>query len=80
METELAAVRQAAAEILRVKPERIRPDTDLTEELGADSLELYEIVTELMEHFQVEMPEIGGSGLRTVSDVAQALHAAETAE
>lgn len=43
--------------ILKVRPEEIRPESRLTMDLRADSLDLAEIAVELEEAFQVKVSE-----------------------
>lgn len=40
-----------------VKPDRVTPEADLVADLGAESLDLIEIVMELEERFGIEIPD-----------------------
>lgn len=45
------------AQQMGVEHEELLPETSLSEDLGADSLDITEIVMELEVEFEVEMPE-----------------------
>ena len=44
------------AEQLHVEAEEIRPETDFKEDLHADSLDLFELVTALEDEYDIEIP------------------------
>ena len=44
------------AEQLNVEEEEVRPETDFRKDLGADSLDLFELVSALEEEYDVEIP------------------------
>ena len=44
------------AEQLQVEPEEITPDADFKEDLHADSLDLFELVTALEEEYDTQIP------------------------
>jgi acyl carrier protein len=49
-------------------PQQIRLDTSFFTDLGADSLDVVEIVMELEEQFDVSIPEEEVATIRTVAD------------
>ncbi|WP_043622690.1 acyl carrier protein [Nonomuraea candida] len=61
-------VRDSCVRILKVPPERVRPDTRLREDLEADSLHLAELHVS-MEEVWGPMPREALATLRTVGDV-----------
>ncbi len=61
-------LRGMIAEILSIEPESIRPDTKLKDELGADSLDLFQLVVELEERYDVEVPDDELEKIVTVQD------------
>ncbi len=53
---------------LEVTPERITPETRFREDLDADSLDLYELVMELEDHYGIRVSEEEAAGIETVGD------------
>lgn len=64
------------AEQLKIDVSTITPDTDLKEDLGVDSLDLFEFVMALEEEFDIEIPTDEVSELTTLQQVADYLEKA----
>jgi acyl carrier protein len=47
----------------------VRPDASILDDLGADSLDVVEMVMSLEEAFDIEVPDDDVEALRTVADV-----------
>lgn len=62
-------VRGIVAEQLGVELSEVRPDASILDDLGADSLDVVEMVMSLEESFDIEVPDEDIEGLRTVADV-----------
>lgn len=56
-------------EQLGVKPEQVTPEAKFIEDLGADSLDVVELVMALEEEFGNEIPDEEAEKLTTVGDV-----------
>ena len=54
---------------LYVKESEIKPEASLVDDLGADSLDIVEIVMEIEEEFGVEISYNNTENVKTVSDV-----------
>ena len=54
---------------LEVQPEIITMDTNIADELGADSLDVVELLMAIEEEFGVEIPDEKIEGLKTVGSV-----------
>ncbi|MCD8300260.1 MAG: acyl carrier protein [Clostridiales bacterium] len=67
---EFEKIRNIIAESLGVDPEDITEETTF-EELDADSLDLFEIITELEEELGVEIPPEEADKIRTVGDAVE---------
>jgi acyl carrier protein len=52
-----------------VKADQVTPDAKFIEDLGADSLDIVELVMALEEEYEVEVPDEDAEKLRTVGDV-----------
>ena len=61
------------AEQLKIDASTITPDTDLKEDLGVDSLDLFEFVMALEEEFDIEMPDGDVENIKTVADAVNFL-------
>lgn len=53
---------------LGVTRDRLKPDTRFLDDLGADSLDIVEIVMELEEEFEVTIPEEDAERIQTVGE------------
>jgi acyl carrier protein len=62
-------VRQALADQLRLDPSTIKPESLITDDLGADSLDAVELIFALEERYGVDIEAEDAESLRTVSDV-----------
>ena len=62
-------VRNIVAEQLGVDVGEVTPDARILDDLGADSLDVVEMVMSLEEAFDIEVPDQDVEELRTVADV-----------
>lgn len=62
-------VKKFLGEQLEVDPEGITMETNIADELGADSLDVVELLIAIEEEFGVEIPDDKIEGLRTVGSV-----------
>lgn len=72
----LEKLTELLAEQLKVDASTIAPDTDLKEDLGVDSLDLFEFVMALEEEFDIEIPTDDVSEMTTLQQVADYLEKA----
>ena len=62
-------VRKIVAEQLGVAPAEITATANILDDLGADSLDVVELVMALEDAFQIEVPDEEMEAIRTVGDV-----------
>src|SRR5438874_10338294 len=62
-------VKDIIVEQLGVNPEQVTPKASFIEDLGADSLDIVELVMAFEEEFGVEVPDEEAEKLQTVQDV-----------
>ena len=62
-------VRDVVVEQLSVAPEAVKLESKIIEDLGAESLEVVELVMALEEKFEVEIPDGDAEKLITINDV-----------
>ncbi len=53
---EFDKLKKIIADVLNVDPEEITPETTFMEDLGADSLDVFQIVMGLEDEFDIEIP------------------------
>lgn len=61
-------VREIIAEQLMMKPEEIEPGSDFVEDLGADSLDVVELVMAFEEKFGIQIPDEEAEKINTVQE------------
>ena len=69
----LEEVVKALSEQLNIPQEKIKPENDIVKDLGADSLDVVELLMTLEDNTGKTIPEDKVSGLKTVSDVVNLL-------
>jgi len=62
-------IRSVVARQLGVELSEVLPDASLQEDLGADSLELVELLMALEDEFDIEVPEEIAETIATIADV-----------
>ena len=66
----LEKIKAILADQLDVAAEDITDATDIAEDLGADSLDVVELMMSIEEEFQIEIGDEDATDFRTVGDVA----------
>lgn len=69
--TTFEIVRKELAKLLEISPEEITADTKIIEDLGADSLDLVELIMELEERYNIIMTSDKAGDLSTVGAIAK---------
>ena len=64
-------VKDIIVEQLGVKAEQVTPEAKFVEDLGADSLDIVELIMALEEEFGIEVPDEQAEKLLTVGDVTK---------
>lgn len=59
------------AEQLEIDEDDIRPDSDIIDDLGADSLDIVDLVMSIEDEFHVEIPDETVEEMRTVDDAVR---------
>lgn len=66
-------IKKIIEEQLGVEGDRIKPEASFIDDLGADSLDIVELVMAMEEEFDLEIPDEDAEKLKTVKDVADYL-------
>lgn len=64
-------VRAILSAQLDIDEDKITADTDIADDLGADSLDVIELMMSIEEEFELTIEEDGAQNFRTVGDVAR---------
>ena len=67
----LEKVKAILAEQFDVDEDKITADTDLQEDLGADSLDVVDLVMSIEESFDIEIPDEEVENIKTVGDIVK---------
>ena len=68
---EFEKLRKVIAEVLSVDPEEITLETTFADDLGADSLDVFQIIMGLEEEFDIEIPNEEAEKIVTVGDAVE---------
>ena len=64
-------VRDILVDQLDVEEEKVTMDASITDDLGADSLDVVDLVMSLEEEFDVEIPDDQVENIKTVGDIVR---------
>ena len=65
---ELEKLREIIGDVLNIDPDTITADTTFVDDLGADSLDLYQIILGVEDAFDIEIPQEEAEKIVTVAD------------
>lgn len=68
---ELEKLKKVIAEVLSVDPEEITLETTFMDDLGADSLDVFQIIMGLEEEFDIEIPPEKAEKITTVGEAVE---------
>lgn len=57
------------ADVLNIDAEKITPETTFVDDLGADSLDVFQIIMGIEEEFDIQIPDDAAEKIVTVNDV-----------
>ena len=69
----LEKIQNMLADALNVPVEKVTPDAKIVEDLGADSLDVVELLSQLEDELNIVIPDEDAEQLTTVADVAAAI-------
>ncbi|MCM1119102.1 MAG: acyl carrier protein [bacterium] len=73
---ELEKIRQLVAEILNIDPAVVTEESSFIEDLGADSLDIFQVIMGVEEAFDIEVSPEEAERVVTVGDAASLVHSA----
>lgn len=76
MDQELTKIKEIIADVLNVDPDEITEDTTFADDLGADSLDLYQILMGIEEEFGISVDQEKAEKVTTVKEALDLLKGA----
>ncbi len=73
---EFEKMQQIIADVLSVDVDEITPETTFKDDLGADSLDVFQIIMAVEEEFNIEIPTEEAENIVTVQDAVDAIKGA----
>ena len=73
---EFEKLKQIIVEVLNVDEDEITMDTTFIDDLGADSLDVFQIIMGLEEEFDIEIPNEQAEKIVTVADAVEQIKSA----
>ena len=73
---EFEKLQQIIAEVLKLATDESLPTTTFVDDLGADSLDIFQIIMAVEEEFGIEIPQEEAEKIVTVQDAADAIKTA----
>ena len=68
---EFEKLKKIIAEVLNVDPDEITMETTFQDDLGADSLDVYQIIMGIEEEFDIQIPAETAEQVTTVEDAVE---------
>jgi acyl carrier protein len=73
---EFEKLKKIIAEVLNVDPDEIAPESTFMDDLGADSLDVYQIIMGIEEEFDIEIPAESAESITTVEQAVEMIKSA----
>lgn len=68
---EFEKLKQIIADVLNVDPEEVKMETTFMDDLGADSLDVFQIIMGIEEEFDIEVPAEIAENIKTVEEAVE---------
>ena len=70
---ELEKIKAIIAEVLNIDADSIKEDTKFVDDLGADSLDIFQIIMGIEEEYDIELDNESVEQIQTVGDAVEAI-------
>ena len=70
---EFEKIQHIIADVLNVDLDEITPETTFVDDLGADSLDIFQIIIGIEDEFNIALPQEEAEKIVTVGDAAEAI-------
>lgn len=71
----LEKIKVILAEQFDIEEDSLKPETDLQDDLGADSLDVVDLLMSIEDEFEIEIPDEEIENIRTVNDLVSYIEA-----
>lgn len=68
---EFEKLKQIIADVLNVDPEEVKMESTFMDDLGADSLDVFQIIMGIEDEFGIEVPVESAEGIKTVEEAVE---------
>ena len=68
---EFEKLKKIIADVLNVDPEEVNLETTFMDDLGADSLDVFQIIMGIEDEFGIEVPAEAAEGIKTVEEAVE---------
>ena len=68
---EFEKLKNIIADVLNVDPEEVKLETTFMDDLGADSLDIFQIIMGIEDEFGIEVPAEAAEGIKTVEEAVE---------
>jgi len=72
---ELEKIKAIIAEVLNIDADSVTADTTFVDDLGADSLDIFQIIMGIEEEYDIELENEAVEQIQTVGDAVEAIRA-----
>ncbi len=73
---EFEKLQKIIAEVLNIDADKITPDSTFVDDLGADSLDVFQIIMGIEDEFGIQIPDDAAESIVTVSDAVEQIKSA----
>lgn len=70
-------VKEIIADQLGLEEDSITPESDIVEDLGADSIDAIDLILAVQEEFEIEIPDEAVESIKTISDIVKYIEDAQ---
>lgn len=74
---EFEKLQKIIAEVLNIEPDEITMETTFVDDLGADSLDVFQIIMGIEEEFDIEIPAEEAEKISTVEEAVELIKSAK---
>lgn len=68
---EFEKLKKVIADVLNVDPDEITEESTFTDDLGADSLDVYQVIMGIEEEFNIDIPSENAEKIKTVGEAVE---------
>lgn len=73
---EFEKLKKIIAEVLNIEEDKITPESTFVDDLGADSLDVFQIIMGIEDEFDVQIPDDAAEKISTVADAVEQIKSA----